>query len=275
MSHTRSVGVSRLLAIIARMLCLSRLILPLLALLAIQQAFAQDNPSPMNSDVENSVSTLVKMHQVWGAKASTANTSLAIKEASRSGPVVRFWLYGQGLPADGVYSIVAWPVTQRLPSEVQRGVTLDASGLAICAGTPETCSGDKPDDPIDLAFSPAPGEPLRLGLVSAGGATKVFAKMVPIPLRGEDRGCAAEATLLMPGAALVLIEGSGFLPNGDVTMDSRSEGERHGGKGKVDADGKYVTAILPAKQGVKGGTAKVTLKSAQCSPSVTFAWGRH
>lgn len=176
---------------------------------------------------------------------------------------------------DGVYSIVAWPVTQKVPIEVQRGVTLDASGLAICAGMPGTCgSADKPDDPIDLAFSPAPGEPLRLGLVSADGATKVYAKTVPVSLRGEDRGCTVDATLLTPGAELVLIEGSGFPANSEVTADTNSEGERHGGKGKVDADGRYVTAILPAKQGVKAGTAKVNLNSAKCSPSVTFAWGR-
>jgi hypothetical protein len=258
------------------MIYFSRFILTPLALLTVgRQACGQEGPSPMSSDIANSVQTLVKMHQVWGAKASTASASLTIKEASRSGPVVSFRLYAQGLPKDGVYSILAWPVTQRLPIEVQKGVTLDASGLAICAGIPGTCgSADKPDDPIDLAVSPAPGEPLRLALVSVDGATKVFAKTVPVPLLGEDRGCTVEATILTPAAELVLIEGSGFSANGDITMDSSSEGERHGGKRKADPDGRYVTAILPAKQGVKAGTAKVTLKSADCSPTVTFAWGR-
>lgn len=153
---------------------------------------------------------------------------------------------------------------------------MDASGLAICAGTPGTCgSADKPNDPIDLILQPNAGEPVRLGLVSADGATKVFAKVVPIPLRGEDKACSVEATLLTPGAELVLIAGSGFQSNGDLTMESVSEGERHSSKGKADANGRYVSAILPYKQGVGSGIAKVNLKASGCIPSVSVPWGRH
>jgi hypothetical protein len=173
------------------------------------------------------------------------------------------------------YALVAWPVTQRGPSQVLSGVTLDASGLAICAGAPGTCgSADRPNDPIDLPIQPVAGEPVRLGLVSKDGATKVFAKTVPVPLRGEDRGCAVEGILLTPGAELVLIEGSGFPSNTEVKMESDSEGERHGGKGQADPGGRYSTAVLPYKQGVARGTLNVTLKSAGCSPAVSIPWGR-
>jgi hypothetical protein len=77
------------------------------------------------------------------------------------------------------------------------------------------------------------GERVRLGLVSTDGATKVFAKVVPVALGGEDHGCSVDAILLTPGAELVLIVSSGFPPNSDVTMDSRSQDERQGGKGKL------------------------------------------
>jgi hypothetical protein len=246
-----------------------------LALLGVQLVYGQDTPRSSKPDVPDAAANLVRMHNAWGAKASTPNTSLAIKESSRSGSVIKFRLYAEGVPKDRIYSIVGWPVTQKAPSEVLKGVTLDASGLAICAGTPTTCGGgDKPDDPIDLVFQPAPGEPVRLGLLSADGAIKVFAKMVPVPLRGEDRGCIVEGVLLTPGSELVLIEGSGFPANSELTMDSDSEGERHGGKSKADADGRYSSAILPYKQGVARGTLKVELKSAGCSPSVRVPWGR-
>jgi hypothetical protein len=214
------------------------------------------------------------MHEAWGPKASTPNMSLAITEGSRSGDVMKFRLTASGVPKESAYSIVAWPVTQKGPVEVLKGVTLDASGLAICAGRPGTCgTADKPDDPIDLVFRSAPGEPVRLGLVSADGATKVFAKLVPVPLRGEEGGCSVEAILLTPGAEAVLIVGSGFPSNSDIAMDSESAGERHGGKGKTDADGRYVAA-LPYRQGVAGGTAKVNLKAGKCAPSVSVPWGR-
>ncbi len=215
------------------------------------------------------------MHQAWGSKASTPNTSLVIKESERSGQAIKFRLIASGVPKDSAYTILAWPVTQKGPSEVLKGVTLDASGLAICAGVPGTCgSADKPNDPIDLVLAPIPGEPVRIALISADGATKVFSKLVPIPLSGDDRGCRIEATLLTPGAELVLIEGSGFPPNSDVSMESESEGEHHSGKAKTDVDGRYASAILPYRQGVAHGSAKVNLKAAKCAPSLTFAWGR-
>ena len=191
------------------------------------------------------------------------------------GPVIKLRLIADGVPKNGVYSLVTWPVTQKGPSEVLKGVTLDSSGLAICAGKPGTCgTADNPNDPIDVTVQPIPGEPVRLGLISADGATKVFAKVVPNPLHGDDRGCGVDAVLLTPGAELVLIVGSGFPIDSDLTMDSASEGEHHGGKGKADAEGRYVSAIMPYVQGVAAGVTTVNLKAGKCGPSVKVPWGR-
>jgi len=249
------------------------LILFPLGLTSGQLVHGQDGP-PATPNIQDAVSNLVKMHDAWGPKASSPNTRLTIKESARVGQLIKFRLYAEGLSKDGIYTIVIWPVTQKGPSKNLAGVTLDESGLAVCAGKPGTCGGDKPNDPIDLTVQPVPGEPLRLGLVSEDGATKVFAKVVPIPLRGEDRGCAVEGVLLTPGTELVLIEGSGFPANAELQMDSDSEGERHGEKKKADADGRYASAMLPYKKGVTRGTLRVTLKSADCSPSIKVPWGK-
>jgi len=235
---------------------------------------AQSTPNVSKSS-EHRAETVVRMHEAWGSKASTPGTSLVIKESTRSGPTITYRLIASGMPKGAVYSLLAWPVTQKGPSEVLTGVTLDASGLAVCAGTPGACgSADKPDDPIDIPLRPVPGEPVRLALVSEDGATKVFAKAVPVPLRGEDKGCSVEATLLTPGGELVLVAGSGFAANGDLTMDSSSGAESQHRKGKADADGHYVSAIMPYTTGLAAGVASVKLISAQCAPSVKVAWGR-
>ena len=238
-------------------------IAPSIALLSGAQA---DDPTPDN---------LVRLHEAWGPRASTPGASLVIQESERAGTTIKYRLIADGLPKEGVYSILSWPVTQKGPSQALGGVTLDGSGLAVCAGKPGTCgTPDKPNDPIDTVFQPIPGEPVRLGLVSADDATRVFVKLVPIPLRGEDQGCRIEATLLTPGAELVLIEGSGLPPNSELTFESISEGERHGGKGKADGDGRYVSAVLPHKQGIAAGILKVNLKASRCNPSVSVPWGR-
>jgi hypothetical protein len=246
-----------------------------LSLLRVVGLIAQETTQSAANSQQNAADGLVRMHEAWGVKASTANASLAIKESTRTGPVIKLRLIAGGVPKDAVYSIVMWPVTQKGPSEVLKGVTLDSSGLAVCAGKPGTCgTTDKPNDPIDLKVQPIPGEPVRLALISADGATKVFAKVVPNPLHGDDRGCGVDAILLTPGAELVLIVGTGFPGDGDVTMDSASEGEHHAGKGKADAEGRYVSAIMPYVQGVAGGVTTVNLKAAKCGPSVKVPWGR-
>ncbi len=227
------------------------------------------------ADIQASASKLVKLHEAWGPEANPPHTSLSLKEISREGPVIRFRLYETGLPKDGVYTLLQWPVTQGEPSPVMRGVTFDKTGLAICAGTAGTCGKpDKPNDPINLALQPVPGEPSRLALISSDQALKVYAKIVAIPQKGEDKGCSVEATLLTPGAELVVIEATGFPANADIVMDSDSEGDRHEARGKTDANGRYVSALLPFKKGVDRGTAKVTMTGAACSPSVSFPWGR-
>ena len=216
------------------------------------------------------------MHQAWGPKASTPGAVLTIMESARSGPVIKFRLFASGVPHDGVYTLVSWPVTQKVPGEVLTGVTLRSTGLAVCAGAPGTCGGaDNPDDPIDIPLQPVPGEPVRLGLVSADGASRVFATLVPLPLRGEDRGCMVEATLLTPRGELVLVEAAGLPANTTVTLDSDSAGERHSGKEKADADGRLASALLPFKKGETGGTLKVDVKAPRCSPSVSIPWGQH
>jgi hypothetical protein len=81
-----------------------------------------------------------------------------------------------------------------------------------------------------------------------------------------------DAVLLTPGSEEVLIQGSGFPANSELTLDSDSEGERHGGKGKVDADGNYASVVLPYKLGIPWGILNVRLKSAACSPSIQVPW---
>jgi hypothetical protein len=154
------------------------------------------------------------------------------------------------------------------------GVTFDSSGVAICAETPNTCIGNKADDPIDLLSQPAAGEPLRFGVVSDDGNIKVFAKIVPVPLRGQDRGCTVEAVLLTPNASVLWIEGSGFVPSSDVKIDGNSEGEHHAGTGKADSNGGYSFSVLPSKLGLDHGTIQIKLETPKCSPSVKVPWGR-
>lgn len=186
------------------------IMLPLVLLSIGQEAISQGSVEKQAKDASQKP---IGLHLGWGAEASPPDASLAIKEQSRSGELVILRLHAKGLPKNVVFSLAEWPVTQASPSKLMGGVTLDESGVATCAGAPVTCGSlEKPNDTIDLVFSPVPGEPVRLALVSPDGTARVYAKMVPAPLRGENRGCEIEAALLMPHAEPVLIERSGFPP---------------------------------------------------------------
>lgn len=82
------------------------------------------------------------------------------------------------------------------------------------------------------------------------------------------------AVFLMPGAELVLVEGTGFAPNSELTMAMDSEGEKHDVKSKVDEQGRYISALMPYKQGLVQGTVNIRLKGGACSPTVSVPWGQ-
>jgi hypothetical protein len=232
-------------------------------------AFAQSAPS-----TQQTAQKMIAMHDAWGERASSPNTKLAIVEESRSGDAFRFRLHAKGLPAGTIFNLVSWPVTQREPALVLRGVTFNESGIAICAGRPGTCgNAEKPDDPIDLPLRPSAGEPIRIGVISEDGTVKAFAKIVPRPYVAEDKSCRVMATLLTPRAELLYVEGTGFTAGTEIAMLTDSEGEKQEGQGKVDAAGRYVSALLPFKKGAAGGKVNIRLKAQGCSPAISVPWG--
>lgn len=115
---------------------------------------------------------------------------------------------------------------------------------------------------------------MRLGIISTDSSIKAFAKIVPLPLQGVDKGCRVSATLLTPGAELLFVEGTGFAPNIQLTMSTDSEGEKHEFKGNDDGIGRFISALLPYKQGLSQGAVKIVLRGEACSPAVSLRWGK-
>jgi hypothetical protein len=241
-----------------------------LAPLAASVLLAQSSTTP-----EQLAQRVTSMHDAWGPRASSPNISLTIIKESQTGTDFRYGLRAMGIPDGSVFTLMSWPVTQREPAQVLQGVTFNGEGVAVCAGRPGTC-GDPatPNDPIHIPFRPVPGEPIRLAVVSSDGSMKAFAKIVPLPLQGEDKACRVNASLLTPGAELLFIEGTGLAANSELTMRTDSEGERHDFKGKADAQGRFTSALLPHKQGLTHGTVNILLKGSTCSPAVSVPWGK-
>jgi hypothetical protein len=78
------------------------------------------------------------------------------------------------------------------------GLSIGKNGIVMCAGrTPEQCGdSSQKDDPADLAFNPAKGEPYRLALVA--GDDRVSVVIVPDPITGKHKGCTLSVERLLP-----------------------------------------------------------------------------
>ena len=229
------------------------------------------------SDVEKRAAktsqALVKGHVAWRSKLSSPGAFIQVKEVGRQGSLVRYHLYVSGLPFNELYTAVSWPVTQAKPSPVMEGVSLGKDGIVMCAGrTPEQCGdSSKKDDPIEFAFNAAKGEPYRLALVA--GNDKVAVVIVPEPIMAKDKGCTLSVERLLPHFELAYFTGSGFPPNGDVSFDGESYGEKHPVSTKTDSDGNLQFALLPFVAGHHKGTTTIKGVGTTCSPSIKFEWG--
>ncbi len=236
--------------------------------------------SAQNGDqdgVRNAAQNLVKQHEAWD-RISTPGASVRLKLAGRDGPVVRYNIFVTGLPADQLYSVVSWPVTEPQPITLFEGVSLGKNGLVICTGRRDGECKDPsdPSDPdfgiVDLTIQPAKGEPFRFAVVS--GDQRAAVVIVPSPVNAKDKQCILDAVRLTPHFELTYLTGTGYPPNTEISFDSESLGEKRTVKTHADADGHVRFAVLPLVEGHAHGTTKIRAVDTSCSPALQFDWGR-
>jgi len=239
------------------------------------QSRTEDPASSSDAGATQLAAAMVKANDAWGEKLNSNGAVLTLQETARNGSGISYRLYGKGLPTDYVYTLLQWPVTQKEPTAVLKGVTFDKSGLAVCAGKSGTC-GDpsKPDDPIDLRTSPVKGEPLRFAIVAQEDAQiRAALKTVPVPIVGKDNGCQLQAVLLTPHAELLWLEATKIPIHSELTITQDSEGEVLKRNAQADEAGRYAWAAMPAKAGLKTGTVKIRIQTPSCNPQVSVRWG--
>ena len=219
---------------------------------------------------------LVAQYESWGPKISTPGASITAKLGSRDGSVVRYNFYVTGLPADCLYNVVAFPVTETQPVTVQEGVSLGKDGMVMCTGRQEgECDDPSEDhDVVNFAMNPAKGEPFRFALVNESQDLRAAVVIIPDPILATDQGCTLSAVRLLPHFEVTYFSGTGYPANADVTFASDSWGEKHTIKTRSDLNGAIRFAMMPAVAGHSGGTTRIKGVGMACAPSLTFDWGQ-
>lgn len=221
--------------------------------------------------------SLVKKHEAWSTKISTQGAFIRAKESSRENGTVVYRIYVSGLPADRLYTVVEWPVTQPGPVTGMEGVSLGGDGLVSCTGQlPGECSDPDPSPDghgaVDFAFRPVDAEPFRIAVVS--GDLRAAIVIVPNAIGAKSNGCSIEVVRLTPRFEVAYFTGSGYPANSTVSFESESYGEKHTVRTTSGSDGAIRFAMLPFVAGHSSGTTKIAATGLACAPSMKFKWGQ-
>ncbi len=205
--------------------------------------------------------------------------SISVKPvAEQAGPdgtvLAQVHIFIKGAPAGTLFQQQVLQVGQDKPETAMEGISVGKDGILMCAGRNVLECGDRsnPDDPIEFTTNSIKGEPFRYLFSSAAGT--IGTVIVPNPVGNRDKGCSLSAVRLTPRFEVALLTAVGFPPNSDIhytaTPGSNGTQVMH-----TDARGVARFSLIPfAKAGQKSGTLKVKIVEPQCSPGVSYDWGR-
>ena len=163
---------------------------------------------------------------------------------------------------------------------------------APAAPQPPDCGATlEPQQPIEVQAIVAPGEAVRVALLTADRKRGAATSAIPFPIENTDKGCKLAVILGMKDAAMVLIDGTGFPANTPLTFDAVTGTTTRPLHPKTNAEGRIVFPLLTGAKGQTSGETTVrfagvnhqpTLETPStapptpdpdCAPSVSYPWG--
>src|SRR5215831_18958827 len=125
----------------------SNLVLTTILLFSISlesQTIQKSSPSDqdLSADQVAMVTKLANLQKNFGKKMNSPGVDLSLKEISRwraaDRTLVKYELYATGLPTNLTYALVKIQISGKVIKQFD-GITINADGRAICAGTQGTC----------------------------------------------------------------------------------------------------------------------------------------
>jgi hypothetical protein len=210
----------------------------------------------------------------WEPRNATPGVQLTLQELRRwtKGPKqgVDYGLVVSGLPKDKVFKL--WHKNLgREPEFTSLTVYLNSSGEVVFEGSDRKRGMLKQVRLSVVDF--AKGEPLEYALISTDQTVRAFTRVVLFPIEAKDGECLLSVELASREGDLFLVIGQGFESEGEVTTESRSDGEVLKGKQPLSHDGKFANIASPAVKGKRSGKASFTAFGKGCNPTVDYEWG--
>jgi hypothetical protein len=160
---------------------------------------------------------------------------------------------------------------------MQSGFEVDSTGRVACGARAvgDSCTAcTLPLDQIVLsATGYAPGEPYRVGVISADGKARVYAQAFPFPVEAASDSLHARLEMLTPDALEYQIVGEGFPEGETVGVTTRSVDRSMSSKIVVPAGGLFRLFVLPQVPAHAGGFVTVVLQSGKHQLTLGWPWG--
>lgn len=270
----------------------------------------------------------------WGPAMSTPGVSVMLVETARAKNAAgatqfTYQIAGSGFRTGEKLNLVRWPLGGGMQT-VMGGLVLNAQGIAVCGASAETAPGSSgggqpaapgvaanaapapgsappppsclstmhPNQPVTIQATAAPGEPIRIALISADRTNGAATQAIPFPIANTDKSCSLQILLGVKDADMVVVEGAGFPPSSTVKIETITGAQDRNLNAKTDPGGKMAMVVLPAVAGQTTGTTTVryggvvapvsktapavappsapspAAADSGCSPAVTFSWGQ-
>lgn len=195
------------------------------------------------------------------------------------GHFTRFRIYAEGVPEGKPYILAIWKIGVYLKNIqiLSSSAYVNHKGLVLTkAPSPDADDRDVVSDgtEFDVGIQAANGEPIRFLLRSKDNKVMVPGTLVPYPIDSVDHDCKLTARLAVPEGQAILVEGDGFAPNSEVTINGDSAGELKVSKHGVDERGHLQVLEMPFVIGKEAGILKETITTKECTVSVSIPWGK-
>jgi hypothetical protein len=192
-------------------------------------------------------------------------------------------------PAAGAPGAAAQGVAP--PSKLSAAPAPNAGGTSAADTRAPSCSATtRTHQPIEIETTAAPGEAIRVALLTEDRKRVAAASVIPFPLAGTDKGCRLQVILGMKEGGLVLIDGAGFPPNAQLQFEAVTGDATRPLQPKTTADGRILFPLLAGAKGQASGETTVRFAGVNrpptldppkqaaeanpgCAPSVSFHWG--
>jgi hypothetical protein len=203
-------------------------------------------------------------------RRATPGIRLELVELPSSPGTTKYRMRAQGVPRDVTFDV--WTKDFGQPFvETLAGFRMDDTGMLASVD-----ASRRPRRLEDVVLDPGPypkGAVWMVAIASDDHKLSAFAKVIPHPIAARDGACAVSLELVSLFGNRFVASGTGFAPNEEVDIETRSSGRVIHRKQRVSAEGLLPQDVVSHGTISTDFSARYLVTALSCRPAVEYEWG--